>query len=86
MSFRNIYVLARKDSLGPYGPDNCYWRRARTAKEARMGIEEWNPDEPEDLPLTLDEELERDRMPESEQRMFDIWKRMMWRSEQSKFN
>lgn len=79
-------MLARRDHDGPFSPDNCYWRKARTEKEARMGIEEWYPDEPEDIPFTAEERLKRSRMSASEQRMFDIWKRMIWRSEQSKYN
>jgi transcriptional regulator with XRE-family HTH domain len=79
--WQQVSVLARKDPEGPYSPENCFWRPARNAKEARMGIEEWFTAEPDELPLTASQKRQREKLrTEDERRLFDIWARMLWRA------
>jgi hypothetical protein len=80
-SWRKMPVVARKNADGAYEPGNMYVRFARTPKEARMGIEELYPDEPEIIPMTDKEKAERAALgSEEERRLFDIWTRMLWRA------
>lgn len=72
-------VLARRDDNGMYSEENWYWREPRSDKEAQMGIEDLGFDEPEVIALTRTERRIRARMDDPKKRMFDIWKRMMWR-------
>jgi hypothetical protein len=73
------YVLARRDVNGPYGPENCYWRKAHSAKEAQRGIEDLGLEEPDTIPLTTEQQQQRDELPEEQRHTFDIWARMQWR-------
>ena len=75
-------VLARRDQLAPYGPDNCYWRPARSEHEAVMGSEDIGiPDEPLELPMSAADKRKRAGLAsDDERRMFDIWHRMLWRA------
>ncbi len=82
--FSKVMVFARKDPFGSYSNNNCYWRPAKTEKEATMGIEEWVPEEPLIIPMSKKDKKRRALMPKHKQRMFDIWHRMMWRAEVSK--
>lgn len=77
---KQMNVLARRDSEGPYDPDNCYWREAQSEKEAQYGIEDIGLTEPEIIPLTRREEKQRAALPEEQKRAFDIWARMWWRA------
>jgi hypothetical protein len=79
--WRKHWVLARKDPDGPYGPENCHWRPARSEKEARMGIEEWIPGEPDVVPLTDEQKEQLATMTDPRDReTFLIWARMLWRA------
>ena len=84
---RRQAVLARRDENEPYAPENVHWHEAKTDKEERMGIEELAlfPNEPESVPCTLAQQQERDRLPKKEREMYDIWLRIKWRSDQSKY-
>ncbi len=84
-AWRSAPVLARRDQQGIYGPENCYWRTARTEREARWGLEECEltaPFEPEDLPLDDEQRRECERMPPKERLMYLVWARMLWRASQ----
>lgn len=82
--WRYEWVLARRNKRRGYGPKNCYWRKAKTEKEARMGIEEWFDDEPEIIPFSEEHWAQRCALPERQKQTFDIWHRILWRAEASK--
>jgi hypothetical protein len=75
--------LARKDPVRGYSDENCYWREALTATEARFHIEdwEWTASELDQLPLTFEEDAVRDQLPDGQKLMFDVWKRMLMRAD-----
>lgn len=66
---------------GPYCMENVYWREPVNEWESKMGIEQLSSLEPDEIPLTKKEKLKLKSMPMIESRMFQIWKRMMWRAE-----
>ena len=71
-------VMARRDLSLPYCKENCYWRMPVSEKEERMGIEDLGLDEPDVIPLTAEQQSQRESMPDKE--LFDIWARMIWRA------
>lgn len=80
-NWRNVPVVARKDPSGHYAPDNLELRAAASEKEARMGLEEWSPDEPDVLPMTKAEKRERRKLKTAMERWtFDVHHRMGWRA------
>ena len=49
----------------------------------RTGIEDVGiiPNEPEVIPMTVEQTTQRAGLPEREQKTFDVWLRMLWRAE-----
>lgn len=72
-------VLARRDKNGPYGPDNCYFRKPANDKEREMGMEMLNPMEPIKIPLTLQDM--RTLKEAKDKQLAMIFIRMHWRAE-----
>jgi broad specificity polyphosphatase/5'/3'-nucleotidase SurE len=73
-------VLARRDTNQPYNKENCYWREPQSETEARYGVEDIGVTEPETIPLTPEQQTQRDATPEEQKWMFDVWARMNWRA------
>ena len=82
MTFQTVVVrqvMARRDLGQPYCPGNCYWRMPVSEKEERMGIEDLGLDEPDVIPLTAEQQSQREGLSDKEKETFDIWARMIWR-------
>jgi hypothetical protein len=78
----NENCLARRDPKRGYNPMNCFWRPARSKWEARTGIEDVGiPNEPEVIPLTVEQATQRAGLPKHEKKTFDVWLRILWRAE-----
>ena len=71
--------MARTNIEGPYGPGNCYWRPPVNDWEARMGIEQLSPQEPDEILITEEEKDEFSTVPDERKPQYLIWKRMHWR-------
>jgi len=77
----NVYVIARRCQECGYSPENTHWRLAVSEREAMLGLEEWEPDEPADLPLSKKQARERAKKHNAmERRFYDVWVRMLYRA------